>query len=115
MPADITSSSFQIGAKGRVVLPVAVRRAAHLEEGAEVVARPDGAGRIIIETVESIRARVWAAAPQAGGHDVTAEVRAMRDEDNRVSDEAFARRTAEVGSEGDSVATGAALLVHLGL
>jgi hypothetical protein len=65
--------------------------------------------------IVSIRERVWAAGPQVGGHDMSADVRAMRNEDNRVSDEAFARRAAEVGSESDSVAAGATLLAHLGL
>lgn len=115
LPADVVSSSFHVGAKGRVVLPAAVRRAAHLDEGAEVVARPDGEGRVVIETVESIRARVWAASPQSAGHDMTADVRAMRDEDNRVSDEASARRAGELGSKDDSAAAEAALLAHLGL
>lgn len=82
LPADIVSPAFRVGAKGRVVLPVAV----------------------VIETVESIRNRVWDAAPRAGGHDVTAEVRAMRDEDNRLSDEAFVRRVAEAGSDRESSA-----------
>lgn len=114
-PADIVSSSFHVGAKGRVVLPIAVRRAAHLDEGAEVVARPDGEGRVVIETVESVRERVWAAAPDASGDDMAADVRAMRHEDNRVSDEAFARRAAELGSESGGVRAGGDLLDHLGL
>lgn len=115
LPVDIVSPSFRVGAKGRVVLPAIVRRAAHLDVGAEVVARPDGQGRVVIETVEAIRARVWAASPPAAGRDATADVRVMRDEDNRVSDEVSARRAVDFGSEADSAAAGAALLAHLGL
>lgn len=111
---DVVSSPFSIGVKGRVVLPVAIRRAAHIGEGEQVVARPDGEGRIVIETVASIRARVWAAAPQPGGLDVTEDVRTMRGEDDQVSDEAAARR-GDAGSDVDSATAGAKLLAHLGL
>ena len=114
-PPSVLSAPFRVGAKGRVVLPAAVRRAANITEGAEVVARPEGEGRVVIETVDSIRQRVWAAAPDASGLDTTADVRVMRDDDNRVSDAALARRAANGASETGSTATGAALLARLGL
>ena len=97
------------------MLPAAVRRAAQIDEGAEVIARPDGRGRVVIETVESIRARVWAGAPERGDRDMTADVRALRDEDIRVSAQALARRTSELGSPAESAAAGAALLANLDL
>ena len=114
------SASFHIGAKGRVVLPAAVRRAARLDEGTEVVARTEGDGRVIIETVASVRARIWAAAPpdaglDSAGLDSSADVRLMRDEDGHASDAASARRSREFRSEPDSENAGAALLSHLGL
>lgn len=115
LPPSVVSAPFHVGAKGRVVLPAAVRRAANITEGAEVVARPEGEGRVVIETVHSIRERVWGAAPDASGLDTTADVRALREEDNHVSDAAFARRAAASGSETDSAAAGAALLARLGL
>jgi len=115
LPPGVVSGPFHVGAKGRVVLPAAVRRAAGIEEGDQVVARPAGEGRVVIETVRSIRERVWAAAPDASGLDTTTEVRAMRAEDNDVSDQGFARRAAVNGSETDSAAAGAALLARLGL
>ena len=79
------------------------------------MARSEGEGRIVIETVHSIRARVWGAAPDASGLDTTMEVRAMRGQDNDISDAAFARRSAASGSEADSAAAGTALLARLGL
>lgn len=115
LPPSVVSAPFHVGAKGRVVLPAAVRRAANIAEGDAVVARPIGDGRVVIETVQSIRERVWGAAPTASGLDTTTEVRAMRAEDNDVSDQAFARRADAGGSETDSAAAGAALLARLGL
>ena len=115
-PPSVVSAPFRVGAKGRVVLPAAVRRAANITEGAEVVARPEGEGRVVIETVDSIRKRVWAAAPDASGLNATTDVRVMRDDDNRVSDAALTRRAAaHGGSETESAAAGAALLARLGL
>jgi len=115
LPPSVVSAPFHVGAKGRVVLPAAVRRAASIAEGDQVVARPVGEGRVVIETVRAIRVRVWGAAPDASGLDTTTEVRAMRAEDNDVSDQGFARRAAVNGSETDSAAAGAALLARLGL
>lgn len=113
--SSVISASFHVGVKGRVVLPVAVRRAAHLDEGAEVVARPDGEGRVVIETVASVRERIWKAAPQATGTDTAADVRELRDADESLSAANRARQARELGSEQDSAAAGAALLAHLGL
>ncbi len=86
--SPLSSAAFRVGGKGRVVVPAAVRRAAGIDQGAEVVARADGQGRMVIETVESIKARVLASAPEPSGLDVVAD---------------------------DSEAAGAALLAHLGL
>ena len=110
-----TSASFRVGAKGRVVLPAAVRRAAGIDADAEVVARADGQGRMVIETVESIKARVRAHAPTTSGLDATADVRAMRRGDSELSDAAAARRSSPQGSAADSEAAGAALIAALGL
>ena len=112
---SVISAPFHVGVKGRVVLPAAVRRAAHLDEGAEVVARPDGEGRVVIETVASVRERIWKAAPKATGADTAADVRELRDADESLSAANRARQARELGSEQDSAAAGAALLAHLGL
>ncbi len=117
LPAGLVSTSFHVGAKGRVVLPAAIRRAAHIEEGTELVARLVGDGQLLLETKDAVRARVWGAAPQPAGLDAAADVRAMRDEDIAVEARNANRWTAALTgrSEADSDATGAALLAHLGL
>lgn len=115
LPAGLVTTSFHVGAKGRVVLPAAIRRAAHIEEGAELVARLVGEGQMLLETKDAVRARVWGAAPQSSDLDVTADVRAMRDEDLALEARNAARREGDVGSEADSEAAGAALLAQLGL
>lgn len=114
-PAGTVSTPFRVGHKGRVMLPAAVRRAARLEEGVEVVARPDGEGRIVIESVDAVRARLWAAAPGASGLDTAVDVREMRQEDQDVVREGALRQVADLGSEADSEAVGAALFARLGL
>ena len=106
----ISSLPFSVGPKGRVVLPVAVRRAAGMDEGAEVVATVDGEGRVILETVAAVRARVWAAAPDVRYHAVD-DVRRMRSDDSEAADEASARRR----STSTTPDPGPALLDHLGL
>lgn len=113
--AGVASGSFRVGEKGRVVLPVAVRRAAGIGAEDEVVARSDGQGRLVIETVASIKARVRAAAPAPSGLDTVADVREMRQGDVALSDAAAARRPSPKASEADSDAVGAALIARLGL
>lgn len=115
LPTGLVSTSFHVGAKGRVVLPAAIRRAAHIEEGAELVARLVGEGQLLLETKDAVRSRVWDAAPQSADLDVAADVRAMRTEDIALEARHAAGREAAVGSEADSDAAGAALLAHLGL
>jgi bifunctional DNA-binding transcriptional regulator/antitoxin component of YhaV-PrlF toxin-antitoxin module len=109
--SETVSAGFTLGPKGRVSLPVAVRRGACIADGAELVAHVDGNGRIVIETRDAIRARVWDAAPASAGLDATADVRAMRTQDRVTSDAASATRS-ETATDGDA---GAALLAHLGL
>lgn len=111
----ITSSSFVIGQKGRVMLPAAVRRAARLEDGTEVVARPDGEGRIVIESVAAIRARLWGSAPSPTGLDAQQDVRQMRQEDQRVVEANSARQAVAPVSEQGSEQAGQDLLAFLGL
>lgn len=108
--------AFNIGPKGRSVLPAAVRRAAHLEEGTQVVAIALGEGRVLLETVDSVRQRVWDGAPSSQGEvgDATADVRRLRQEDIAVSDAAAARRSAAPAG-GGSEDRAAALLAKLGL
>lgn len=106
----VTSLPFAIGPKGRLVLPVAVRRAAGMDEGAEVVATVDGEGRVVLETVASVRARVWSAAPDISFH-AGDDVRQLRAEDAAEADAASTRRRTATASPD----AGRALLDHLGL
>jgi bifunctional DNA-binding transcriptional regulator/antitoxin component of YhaV-PrlF toxin-antitoxin module len=111
-----TSPSLRavIGAKGRTVLPADVRKAAGFAEGTEVIAHAEGRGRVVVETPDAIRDRIWAASPPQTGIDATQDIRAARDEDSRLSDQAAAHRSAERNTA-DSDASGEALLKHLGL
>ena len=68
---------IKVGPKSRVVLPAGLRRPAGIEEGSELVGYVDAYGRLVLETSESARDRVWAAAPKTEG-DSIAEVRAQR-------------------------------------
>lgn len=114
-PTPAPSAAFRVGEKGRVVLPAALRRAAGIAEGDAVVARTDGEGRLVIETVESVKRRVRGFAPEPSGLDATEDVRRVRDEDNGVADAASARRSRPESTVQDSEAAGAALFAHLDL
>lgn len=105
------AATFRLGAKGRVVLPVAIRKQAHLDDGTDLVGYVIGSGRIVIETRDSIRERVWGAAPGTAGLDATADVRQARTDDAAISDANAAARSAAPEQPG----AGAALLAHLGL
>jgi bifunctional DNA-binding transcriptional regulator/antitoxin component of YhaV-PrlF toxin-antitoxin module len=109
----VVSAPFSLGAKGRIVVPVAVRRAAGVADDATVVAHAEGVGRIVIETTEAIRARVWDAAPDPVGLDTTGDVRALRSEDTDLADQTSTERSVAVAEDSDEV--GAQLLRHLGL
>ncbi len=102
-----------IGAKGRSVLPAPVRRAAQVGEGAQMLARAEGPGRIVLETPEAVQARVWAAAPAetAARPD---DASRMRADEVAIADANFARRSLEP-SETDAARVGAQLLTQLGL
>ncbi len=113
MSTSTEVSAFNLGAQGRFVLPVAVRRAANLSEGVAMVARAEGEGRIVIETREAITKRVWASAPTPTGLDTIADVRQMRNEDNKISEVNFTRRS-QAASEEVADGVGALLLKRLG-
>ena len=115
VPPRGSSSSFQLGPKGRVVLPAAVRRAAGIPDGAQVVAQAIGPGRMVIETVDAVRHRVWGASSDGAGVDSTTDVRALREEDISTADGAAQERSAAREDTAESDAVGLALLAHLGL
>lgn len=91
------SAMLELGAKGRAVIPVAVRREAEVELGQILIARAEGLGRIVLETPAAVQARVWAAAPVDGEpQDSVRDVRALRDEDNRIGEQAARLRQGAV-------------------
>lgn len=104
------SAPVVVGAKGRLVLPVGVRRAARIDEGTELIARHVGDGQILLETRDAVRSRVWSAAPASVDVDTAADVRQLRSDDAR---QAASRHTRSAAAGQDTV--GAALLERLGL
>ena len=104
---------FNLGEKGRLVLPIAVRRAAQIADGADLVARAEGEGRVVIETRDAISLRVWANAPTPTGVNTVELVREMRNEDNEISEENLVRRGKKSSSKKTEEA-GALLLKSLG-
>ena len=69
--------TIRVGPKSRIVLPAGLRKAAGIDEGSELVGYVDSYGRLVLETAESARNRVWAAAPGPEGDSIS-EVRAER-------------------------------------
>lgn len=72
--------TLSIGEKGRIVLPAAVRQAAGLQVGDEVVVRAVAPQQIVIETREVVAARLRARFQDSSG---TAELRRTRAADQR--------------------------------
>ncbi len=101
-------------AEGRSVLPVTVRRAAGVPEGATIVVDAEGEGRLVLKTPDAVRARVWAGAPVPANCDLSADVRSLREQDTAIADAASAVRSASSSGNG-SDAVGAALLARLDL
>jgi len=56
---------MRVGGKGRTVLPAGLRDRAQIQEGDTLVARLED-GRVVLETRETIKARIRAAARDAG-------------------------------------------------
>lgn len=108
---------FELGAKGRAVIPAAVRQEAGLEVGQTLVARAEGPGRIVLETPAAVQARVWAAAPdQDESADSTRDIRALRGEDTRIAEAAAQRwRSTAVAEDVVGDDPGQVLLRALGL
>ena len=102
--------TLRVGPKNRIVLPVALRDAAGITIGSDLVGHVDEMGRLILETPAAVRARVWDAAPGVEG-DSVADVAAARSADGEIGLEAIARRVATPFDE----AAGERLLAELGL
>lgn len=100
-----------VGPKGRVLIPAEVRNAAHLDEGVELMVHAEASGRVVIETRESVRQRVWEAAAGRGENfPPESDVRAG---ENSIADRNAAARSA--GPFPHAETNGAALLAFLGV
>lgn len=84
--------------KGRVVLPVALQRLCEFAPGDELVVRPLGRGRFVVESADAILDRIWSRLPDIDG-DESSDLATWRIE----SDEA--RRTALESPEFNSSTT----------
>jgi hypothetical protein len=102
--------TVHVGPKNRLVLPTALRQAAGVGVGSELLGHVDPMGRLILETVDSVRARVWAAAPSPVGNSMD-DVRAARAADLEIEAAAASRR--DSAPRDDRV--GERLLAELGL
>lgn len=85
--------------KGRVVLPVALQRLCEFAPGDELVVRPLGKGRFMVESADAILDRIWSRLPEGDADgDESSDLETWRAE----SDEA--RRSALESPALDSIA-----------
>jgi bifunctional DNA-binding transcriptional regulator/antitoxin component of YhaV-PrlF toxin-antitoxin module len=75
-PVEATTT---VGHRGRIILPVAIQRAARMQEGARVHLRVLEDGGVIIETTDDIKRRLKFRLPT--GTDLSADDRAEADEE----------------------------------
>ncbi|MFJ9694690.1 AbrB/MazE/SpoVT family DNA-binding domain-containing protein [Kitasatospora sp. NPDC101183] len=75
-PVEATTT---VGHRGRIILPVAIQRAAHMREGARVHLRVLEDGGVIIETTDDIKRRLKFRLP--AGVDLAADDRAEADDE----------------------------------
>ena len=102
--------TIKVGPNSRIVLPAGLRKAAGIDERSELVGYVDSYGRLVLETAESARNRVWAAAPEPEGDSIS-EVRAQRMLDVTQEAAKIERRATAPRNE----AAGERLLRELGL
>jgi len=58
MAMNPNSNEIQLGAQGRLVIPIALRKALDLKPGDRLVARQEG-GALVLERREAIEQRLW--------------------------------------------------------
>lgn len=109
----MTTYRISVKHKGRAVLPVGLQKACGFAPGDDLVARPLGQGRFIVESTSAIMERIWSQVPDGGTDDALTSFEEWR----ATSDEA---RRAEldspmVGSTAESRRRGAKLLAEFGL
>lgn len=59
-----------VKAKGRTVLPAGLQRACGFAPGAQLVARPLGKGRFVVESTDAVLDRIWSGLPLSEQDDV---------------------------------------------
>ena len=109
----MTTYRISVKHKGRAVLPVGLQKACGFAPGDDLVARPLGQGRFIVESSSAIMERIWSHVPNDGADDATASL-----EQWRVTSTEARRAELEhpvVGSTAESRRRGAALLAEFGL
>jgi bifunctional DNA-binding transcriptional regulator/antitoxin component of YhaV-PrlF toxin-antitoxin module len=75
-PVEATTT---VGHRGRIILPVAVQRAAHMEQGVRIHLRVLEDGGVVIETTEDVKRRLKFRLPS--DVDISADDRAEADEE----------------------------------
>ena len=101
--------TLRIGPKNRIVLPASLRDQAEVGIGSELVGHVDERGRIVLETPDSVRARVWDFAPQVSG-DSMADIAAARSGDVLLD-----RHLREGSAKTPTAGAASSLLSELGL
>lgn len=109
----MTTFRLSVKDKGRTVLPIGLQRACGFAPGAELVARPLGEGRFLVESTDAVLARIWERAAASDTEDAIAALHTWRaGTDTRRWDQLEA---AELPSEEVSQERAANLLADLGL
>lgn len=99
--------------KGRTVLPTALQRECGFAVGAELIARPLGPGRFLVETADAVLDRIWSGVPTDGPTDAVAELAAWRTHSS--SERMAALSAGAPDADGTETDHGAELLRELGL
>lgn len=112
------SIEVKMDAKRRLSIPSHLLDEAGIPAASRLIARMEGPGRFVIETpaaaVAAAGARIWADFDAVEpDQDATADVRAMRDDDNLISDANAAARSDD--SDASAEEAGRNLLAALGL
>lgn len=74
----MTTFRLLVKEKGRTVLPVGLQRACGFAPGAELVARPLGEGRFLVESTDAVLSRIWERAAAGDTEDGVAELSRWR-------------------------------------
>lgn len=107
----MTTFRFEVKDKGRVVLPAGLRAACDFSTGTELVARPLGPGRFVVETDAVILERIWAGRPEM----VTDAVDELAKWRSAVGTDRWQALSSETADDGHSEERSAAALRALGL